>query len=80
MCLLLCAGVSVALIGVVHKNFPATMVMMILAGIFMEVRVRSQDTDTTLHNNPCLPSCPQCRNRAMLSVCCYREWWFAACS
>ena len=64
MCLLLCAGVSVSMIGVAgqHKNFPGTMVMMILAGIFMEVRVRSQDTDTILHNNRCLPSCPQCRN------------------
>ena len=55
MCLLLCAGVSVSLVGVVHKSFPATMVMVILAGIFLEVRFKTQDPDTTSHNSPCLP-------------------------
>ena len=30
------AGVFTALIGVAHENFPATMCMMILSGIFLE--------------------------------------------
>lgn len=55
MCLLLRAGVSVSLVGVVHRSFPATMVMVILAGIFLEVRFKTQDPDTTSNSNPCPP-------------------------
>ena len=55
MCLLLRAGVSVSLVGVVHKSFPATMVMVILAGIFLEVSFKAQDPITTSHSNSCPP-------------------------
>jgi hypothetical protein len=53
-CLLSCTGVSVSLVGVVHRSFPATMVMVILAGIFLEVNLRLQDTKLASPNNYCL--------------------------